>query len=46
VTETHRFFRGHEITIIERLRIKEVEKRLSYSQEIHGPDGEQHFDIR
>jgi Clp amino terminal domain, pathogenicity island component len=45
VTETHRFFQGHEITIIERLRIKEVEKRLSYSQEIHGPDREHHFDI-
>jgi hypothetical protein len=45
VTETHRFFQGHEITIIERLRIKEVEKRLSCSQDIHGPDREHHFDI-
>jgi hypothetical protein len=45
VTETHRFFQGHEITIIEGLRIKGENKMLSYSQEIHGPNREHHFEI-
>jgi hypothetical protein len=45
VTETHRFFEGHELTIIERLRLKEEGKVLSYSQEIRGPSREHHFDI-
>ena len=45
VTETHRFFQGHEITIIERLRISEEGKMLSYSQEIHGPKQDHSFEI-
>ena len=45
VTETHRFFEGHEITIIERLRIKEDKRLLSYSGQIGGPNREYHFDV-
>jgi len=45
VTETHRFFRGHEITIVERLRATEDGKTLSYSQEIHGPKRDHSIEI-
>ena len=45
VTETHRFFEGHEITIIERARIKEESKTLSWSQQIQGPKREHHVEI-
>lgn len=45
VTETHRFFQGHEITIIERLRISEETTTLSYSQTIHGPKRDHSFEI-
>lgn len=37
VVETHRFFRGHEIVIIERLGMTQYGKTLSYRLEIHGP---------
>ncbi len=37
VVETHRFRAGVEITLIERLRLSDDGKRLSYSQEISGP---------
>jgi hypothetical protein len=43
VTETHRFFQGYEITLIERLRMTEDGKTLSYSQEIHGPKRDHSF---
>jgi hypothetical protein len=45
VTETHRFFQGHEITIIERTRIREEEKLISYSQEIRGPGRQHRFEV-
>jgi hypothetical protein len=45
VTETHRFFEGHEITIIERLRIKEDKKLLSYSGQIGGPNRQYPFEF-
>jgi hypothetical protein len=44
-TETHRFFEGHEITIIERLRIKEDKKLLSYSGQIGGPNRQYPFEF-
>lgn len=37
VYEMQHFYRGHEITIIERYRLSEDGKKLAYSQEIHGP---------
>ena len=45
VTETHRFFQGHELTIVERLRITEEGKTLSYSYELHGPKKDHSFEI-
>lgn len=45
VTETHRFFEGQEITIIERVRIRAEDGVLSYSQEIRGPGREHRFEI-
>jgi hypothetical protein len=50
VTETHRFFEGHEITIVERVRIQPEKKLLAYSQQIHltqinGPNREHRFDV-
>jgi hypothetical protein len=45
VTETHRFFEGNEIIIIERARMRQDEKLLSYSQEIHGPNRQHRFEI-
>src|SRR5512140_279484 len=41
VVETHHFHRGHEITVIERLRLSEDGKTLSFSQIITGPKQEQ-----
>jgi hypothetical protein len=37
VTETHRFFEGHEITTIERVRIDEERGKLHWKQAIRGP---------
>jgi len=37
VFETQHFYRGHEITLIERYRISEDGRKLTYSQEINGP---------
>jgi hypothetical protein len=37
VVETHTFHDGHEITLIERFRLSEDGKTLSYTQEISGP---------
>ncbi len=37
VVETHHFRDGIEITVIERFRLSDDGKRLSYSQEINGP---------
>ena len=37
VYESQHFYRGHEITLIERYRLSEDGKKLTYSQEIHGP---------
>jgi hypothetical protein len=37
VVETHHFRDGVEITVIERFRLSEDGKRLSYSHEISGP---------
>jgi Clp amino terminal domain, pathogenicity island component len=45
VVETHRIHRGHEITLIERLRLSEDGKTLAYSQEIHGPKKEFRHEI-
>ena len=45
VIETHRFYHGHEITIIERLRMSEDGKTLVYSQEIEGLKQQQHYQI-
>jgi hypothetical protein len=39
VVETHRFHGGHEITIIERLRLAQDGKTLIYFHEITGPQG-------
>jgi ATP-dependent Clp protease ATP-binding subunit ClpA len=41
VVETHQFLNGHQITIIERFRMNDSGKTLSYSQEIVGPKPEQ-----
>jgi Clp amino terminal domain, pathogenicity island component len=45
VTETHGFFQGHEITMIERVRISDDHKILRYSQEIRGPKKNHTFDL-
>ncbi len=45
VFETHRFHRGHEITVLERLRLSDDGKTLAYSLEIHGPKQEQRYAI-
>ena len=37
VVETHTFRVGHEITLIERFRLSEDGKTLSYTQEVSGP---------
>jgi len=42
VNETHSFYSGHEITTIERTRVSEDGKTLSYSIDITGPGGETH----
>jgi hypothetical protein len=39
VYETHRFHKGHELTIIERLRESEDGRALIYGHEVTGPDG-------
>jgi len=39
VIETHHFYRGHEITVTERLRMDDDGKALFYSTEIVGPKG-------
>ena len=39
VVGTHRFMRGHELTVIERIRVER--QRLVYKHEITGP-GEKH----
>jgi ATP-dependent Clp protease ATP-binding subunit ClpA len=41
VVETHQCLNGHQITIIERFRMNDGGKTLSYSQEIVGPRPEQ-----
>ena len=42
VNETHAFHSGHEITTIERTRLSEDGKTLTYSIDITGPNGETH----
>jgi hypothetical protein len=37
VFETHHFYKGQEITLVERYRLSEDGRKLTYSQEIHGP---------
>ena len=37
VSETHHFFHGHEIILIERLSLSEDGKTISYIQEVRGP---------
>ena len=45
VIETHRFHHGHEITIIERIRLSDDGTTIQYSQQIAGPNEEQHYEI-
>ncbi len=49
VSETHHFFHGHEITLVERLGLSEDGKTISYTQEITGPGKSTshtvHFDV-
>jgi hypothetical protein len=45
VFETHRFHQGHEITLIERLRLNDDGKSLGYSLDISGPRQERHIEI-
>lgn len=45
VVETHRFYEGHEITIIERMRISENRRSLEYTIDIAGPGQERKVDL-
>jgi Clp amino terminal domain, pathogenicity island component len=45
VSETRRFIEGHEINTLERVRVDQEKKLLSWSQRIRGPKREHHFDI-
>jgi hypothetical protein len=45
VIETHRFYHGHEITITERIRLSDDGTTIRYSQQIAGPNQDQHYEI-
>ena len=45
VFETRRFHKGHQITLIEKLRVSDDGKMLNYSQELRGPKGEHHWSM-
>ena len=45
VFETRRFHKGHQITLIEKLRVSDDGKTLHYSQELRGPKGEHHWSM-
>jgi ATP-dependent Clp protease ATP-binding subunit ClpA len=45
VTETRQMFAGHEITLIERMQVKDGGKVLHYSQEIRGPKKDHRFEV-
>ncbi len=41
VTETHRFYQGHEVVLLDRLQLTDGGRKLVYSQEVRGPNLEQ-----
>ena len=45
IRESSIVFQGHEITLMERLKMSEDAKQLSYSQQLRGPKREHHIEI-
>jgi hypothetical protein len=45
IRETRTYVQGHEITILEKLKISDDGKKIGYSQQLHGPKADHLFDI-
>lgn len=43
VMETRHFYKGHEITVVERLRFIEDNKVILYAHEVKAPNGATHL---
>jgi hypothetical protein len=45
VVESHTFIQGHEIRVVERMKVSEDGKTLRYSVQVNGPGQEHRHEI-
>ena len=45
ICETRRIHKGHEVKLLEKLRVSDDGKTLNYTQELRGPKGEHHWSM-